>query len=66
MALGFESVEYQEIAQGFSKSAVDMIALFTEKYFNKKPKDLTKEENHLIDCYGLYGCIDWLEDNGHI
>jgi len=40
--------------------------LFSEKYFGKKLKDLNKKENHKIDCFGLYGCIDWLEDNGHL
>lgn len=58
--------EFQEIAQGFSDSASDNIALFSKKYFGKDIKCLTQEEHHEIDCWGLYGCIAWLEDNGHL
>jgi len=58
--------EYREIAQGFSDSASGYIELFAQKYFGKQLKDLNEEENHEVDCFGLYGCIDWLEDHGHI
>jgi len=58
--------EYREIAQGFSDSASGYIQLFAEKYFGKKLEYLSKDENDEIDAFGLYGCIDWLEDNGHL
>jgi len=56
----------EELSIAGTESSDDFIALFSEKYFNKKLKDLNEDENHTIDCFGLYGCIDWLKDNNHI
>jgi hypothetical protein len=43
-----------------SETIEDEISLFAKLYFNKDIKDLTKEENHEIDCWGLYAISEWL------
>jgi len=35
---------------------------FSIKYFGKKLSKLNKEENHEIDCFGIYGVHEWLND----
>lgn len=52
-----------EFAVAMSGHAQDEIAEFANLYFGKEMKDLTKEENHEIDCFGAFGVSEWLEDN---
>lgn len=37
--------------------------LFVKHYFKKEYKDLTKDEKYEMDCFGLYGMTEWVQDN---
>ena len=54
------------MAMSFSTLADENIKLFAIKYFSKDMENLTEEEQHHIDCWGAFGCTEWLTDNGFL
>ena len=55
-----------ELAMLGTEASEDVISIFAKRYFGKEIKDLTKEDNHEIDCFGIYGIHEWLDDNPEI
>lgn len=57
-----DTFNIDEFAVSMSEHASSEIAEFAKLYFGKEMKELTKAENHEIDCFGIYGVSEWLEE----
>ncbi len=53
----------QQIENGFNNAKIHYEDLFIEHYFKVERKDLTKEQDHEMDCFGMFGMTEWVQDN---
>ena len=37
--------------------------LFIKHYFKKERSDLTEQDKHEMDCFGIFGMTEWCIDN---
>jgi hypothetical protein len=61
-----ESLSFRDaFAIGMHEMAENELSEFCKAYFGKEMKDLTVEENQILDSFGAYGASMWLIDHKH-
>ena len=48
--------EMQQVINNYQK-------FFIKYYFKKEYSELTKEDKHEMDCFGIFGMTEWCIDN---
>jgi len=61
---GYSELDNDEDFQNMvAESISDELSLFALAYFGKTLGELTPDEDHIIDCFGMFGVSEWLIDH---